>query len=113
MRCFEEARGGDVAGVRRVEVGHIGQLFRMDNDLSVGIQFPQLSEQSIIVGSFQQCVREGANQYFRMFYAGMLEGVALADVAVDHLDTASLESLENLRVEIDDPNLRHEGGFVT
>src|SRR5690242_17068945 len=99
MRRFEEAGGRDVAGVRLVEVGHIGQLFRVDDNLSIGIKFPQLPKQSVIIGSFEQCVGEGANHYFRLFYAGMLEGVALADVAVDHLDTASLESLENLRVE--------------
>jgi len=45
------AAAAHVAGARGVELRHVGEQFRVHNDLRVGIDFPQLLHQSQVVRS--------------------------------------------------------------
>ena len=85
---FEQARRADVTRAGLVKRRNVGKQFGVDDDLRVRIQFAELAEDFQIVRAAQNRVGQRADDDFGFADAGVMQHVALRDVAINGADAA-------------------------
>ena len=64
-----------------------------------------MAHQLFIVGALEERVRHAEDNQLGVSDTGMRQGIYVADVAIDDMDSALIERPENVRIEIDDADL--------